>query len=68
LQYVGDVIGVIDSVEQQNICVNVPPNALTPVLELVQNYLAINPNRLDRSANSLVVSALLPKYGCKTQE
>ncbi|NQZ09071.1 MAG: hypothetical protein HRT35_18090 [Algicola sp.] len=65
LQYVGYVIGVIDSDQQRTICVDVPGNALTPVLEAVKNYLAANPNKLNDSGNSLVIKALMPLYACK---
>jgi hypothetical protein len=67
LQYVGYIIGVIDSDEQKMICVNEPPNELTPVLEAVRNYLASNSSELERSGNSLVISALTPSYGCKSK-
>ena len=65
LQYVGYVIGVIDADEQQNVCVNEPPNALTPVLDAVRKYLANNPEKLNNSGNSLVISALISSYACK---
>lgn len=68
LQYVGYVVGVIDSDEQKKICVNVPPNALTPVLNSVKIYLADNPNELDLPGNRLVISALTSSYGCKIEE
>jgi len=64
LQFVGYVVGVIDSNEQNNLCVDVPPNALTPVLDTVINYLANNPEKLNTSGSDLVVEALIPKYSC----
>lgn len=68
LQYVGYIIGVIDSDKQKTICVDAPPNALTPVLDSVKTYLADNPNKLDRSGSSLVVEALIPLYLCKDKK
>jgi len=59
LQFVGYVIGVIDSDAQHSLCVNVAPNALIPVLEAVIDYLDSNP-----PGNKLVIEALLPKYSC----
>lgn len=64
LQFVGYVVGVIDSDKNNKLCVNVPPNALTPVLDAVIDYLANNPERLNASGSDLVVKALLPKYSC----
>lgn len=64
LQFVGYVVGVIDSNEQNNLCVDVPPNALTPVLDTVIDYLANNLDELDSSASDLVVEALIKKYSC----
>jgi hypothetical protein len=65
LQFVGYVIGAIDSDEQKNICVDAPPRELTPVLDAVINYLATNPEKLNNSGSSLVVEALIPLYSCK---
>ena len=64
LQFVGYVVGVIDSNEQNNLCVNVPPNALTPVLDTVIDYLASHPEQLDAAGSDLVIKAFLPKYSC----
>jgi len=64
LQFVGYVVGVIDSNEQNTLCVDVPANALTPVLDTVITYLSNNPEQLDASGNYLVVQALVPKYSC----
>ncbi|TWX67755.1 hypothetical protein ESZ36_10570 [Colwellia demingiae] len=64
LQFVGYVVGVIDSNEQDNLCVDVPPNALTPVLDTVINYLANNPEKLNASGSDLVVEALIKQYSC----
>lgn len=65
LQFVGYVVGVIDSDEQNTLCVNVPANALTPVLDVVIKYLSNHPEQLDASASYLVVQALVPKYSCE---
>ena len=67
LQFVGYVIGVIDVNDQIILCVNVPSNALTPVLDEVIDYLADNPNKLDSPGNELVVNALLPSYSCASK-
>ena len=67
LQFVGYVVGVIDSNDQHKLCVNVPPNALTPVLDTVIDYLANNLDKLNAPGNDLVVEALLPKYSCASK-
>jgi hypothetical protein len=67
LQFVGYVIGVIDSNDQNILCVNALPNGLTPVLDEVINYLADNPKKLNAPGNQLVVEALLPKYSCASK-
>ncbi|PKH87168.1 Rap1a/Tai family immunity protein [Colwellia sp. Bg11-28] len=64
LQFVGYVVGVIDSNKQNNLCVDVPPNELTPLLDTVINYLANNPEKLNASGSDLIVEALIPKYSC----
>jgi len=64
LQFVGYVIFVVDANDQNRLCVNAPPNALTPVLGAVIDYLADNPEKLNAPGNQLVVEALLPKYSC----
>lgn len=65
LQFVGYVVGVIDADEQNTLCVNVPANALTPVLDTVIKYLSNHPEQLDSSGSYLVVQALVPKYSCE---
>jgi hypothetical protein len=67
LQFVGYVIGVIDANDQNTLCVNVPPNALTPVLDVVIDYLAAHPEKLKEPGNQLVIEALLPNYSCTTK-
>jgi len=64
LQFVGYVVGTIDSNMDNKLCVNVPPNELTPVLDEVIDYLANNPEQLDASGSDLVIKALLSKYSC----
>ena len=68
LQFVGYVVGVIDSNAQNNLCVNVPPNALTPVLDTVITYLSNNSEHLDSPGSYLVVQALVPKYSCELSQ